>query len=226
MEDYVSEISDFFLLKRAQGAFLPARDIMLIESWQEESIPLEVVLRGIEQTFSEAENGGKAEDVQTVRLCSENVLKAWEEYNGNLQLKPVEEEHIEQDDYASIYDEIEKFFSKVFSEAKQGSGRKNSFAEVLKAIRAKKEYFDSSGLLAIERESELKEEIEKEVFCVLSRGIPSEELKKYEDDIERNITKLKREVSSDTYKKTKESLMAQSVFSHFLLPDAAFWFLE
>ena len=60
-ESYVSRVSEYFLKKMGNGFFIPPKDIITISGWQEEGIPLAVVLKGVEKTLAEAEkNKAKA----------------------------------------------------------------------------------------------------------------------------------------------------------------------
>ena len=55
MEDYLVTIEQFFLSLKESGLSLSANDYDLIQQWENRSVPVHVVCRGIETGFIEFE---------------------------------------------------------------------------------------------------------------------------------------------------------------------------
>ncbi len=77
---YFSEIENRYLVRRGGGLLLSTLDWVLIEAWKDAGIPLEAVLRGIDETFDKYERRPvKPKKINSLAYCSQEVLTAAEE---------------------------------------------------------------------------------------------------------------------------------------------------
>jgi hypothetical protein len=81
---YFSEIEDRFSRRRGSILLLNTLDWALIETWREAGVPLEAVLRGIDQAFDKYEARaqrakGSARKVNGLAWCAQAVMQAAEE---------------------------------------------------------------------------------------------------------------------------------------------------
>jgi len=77
---YFTEIEDRFLLRRGGGLLLSTLDWALIETWKYAGIPLEAVLRGIDEAFDRYDQRpSKTKKVNSLAYCSQLVLAAAED---------------------------------------------------------------------------------------------------------------------------------------------------
>jgi hypothetical protein len=78
--NYFSEIEERFLQRRGGGLLLSTLDWALIETWKDAGIPLEAVLRGIDEAFDRYnQKPSKTKKVNGLAYCSQLVLTAAEE---------------------------------------------------------------------------------------------------------------------------------------------------
>jgi hypothetical protein len=78
--NYFTEIEDRFLRRRGGGLLLSALDWALIETWKDAGIPLEAVLRGIDEAFDRYDQRpSKTKKVNSLAYCSQLVLSAAED---------------------------------------------------------------------------------------------------------------------------------------------------
>jgi hypothetical protein len=78
--NYFTEIEDRFLHRRGGGLLLSTLDWALIETWKEAGIPLEAVLRGIDEAFDQYNQRPlKTKKVNSLAYCSQLVLAAAED---------------------------------------------------------------------------------------------------------------------------------------------------
>jgi hypothetical protein len=81
---YFSEIEERFSRRRGSILLLNTLDWALIETWREAGIPLEAVLRGIDEAFDKydtrtAKARGRSQKVNGLAWCSQAVMHAAEE---------------------------------------------------------------------------------------------------------------------------------------------------
>jgi hypothetical protein len=78
--NYFSEIEERFLQRRGGGLLLSTLDWALIETWKDAGIPLEAVLRGIDDAFDRYnQKPSKTKKVNGLAYCSQLVLSAAED---------------------------------------------------------------------------------------------------------------------------------------------------
>ncbi len=78
--NYFTEIEERFLQRRGGGLLLSTLDWALIETWKDAGIPLEAVLRGIDNAFDNYERRpSKTKKVNSLAYCSQLVLAAAED---------------------------------------------------------------------------------------------------------------------------------------------------
>jgi hypothetical protein len=81
--NYFTEIEEYFWKKRGAHLLVSPLDWAIMETWQKAGVPLEAVLRGIDQaveSYSRSRRGaGKA--LKTLAYCTDAVLEAAEEMN-------------------------------------------------------------------------------------------------------------------------------------------------
>lgn len=78
--NYFTEIEEHFQRRRGTILLLSTLDWALIETWKEAGIPLEAVLRGIDEAFDRYDRRPrKTRKVNSLAFCSQEVLAAAEE---------------------------------------------------------------------------------------------------------------------------------------------------
>jgi len=74
--NYFTEIERFFQTKRRSFTLLSTLDWVLMESWLEQGIPLQIVLKGIDRAFA---NPNRKRDIGSLAYCVKSVEKVREE---------------------------------------------------------------------------------------------------------------------------------------------------
>ena len=80
--NYFTEIEDRYLHRRGGGLLLSTLDWALIETWKDAGIPLDAVLRGIDESFDSYDAKplrAKTKKVNSLAYCAQEVLSAAQE---------------------------------------------------------------------------------------------------------------------------------------------------
>ena len=78
--NYFTEVEQHFQRRRGAGLLLSTVDWALIEAWKEAGIPLEAVLRGIDDTFDKYDRRpSKTKKINALAYCTQEVLAAAED---------------------------------------------------------------------------------------------------------------------------------------------------
>jgi hypothetical protein len=79
--NYFTEIEDTFVRRRGKHLFLSPMDWALMETWNQQGIPLHIVLRGIEKSFDSFESKPRKRTVKSLLYCQEEVEAQYAEWN-------------------------------------------------------------------------------------------------------------------------------------------------
>lgn len=71
--NYFTEIEDAFVRRRGKHLFLSPIDWALMETWNQQGIPLHIVLRGVEKSFDSFEARPRKRTVKSLLYCQEEV---------------------------------------------------------------------------------------------------------------------------------------------------------
>ena len=78
--NYFTEIEEHFLRRRGMLLLLSTLDWALIETWKSAGVPLEAVLRGVDDSFDKYDRRpSKSKKVNSLAYCSQAVLAAAED---------------------------------------------------------------------------------------------------------------------------------------------------
>src|SRR5215216_7282699 len=78
--NYFTEIEDAFVRRRGKHLFLSPMDWALMETWQQQGIPLHIVLRGVEKSFDSYEARPRKRTVKSLLYCQEEVEAQYAEW--------------------------------------------------------------------------------------------------------------------------------------------------
>src|SRR5574342_653017 len=78
--NYFTEIEEYFWKKRGTALLVSTLDWALIDSWKQAAIPLEAVLKGIDQAFEKYDarrkSGRRRQRINGLAYCHQAVLAA------------------------------------------------------------------------------------------------------------------------------------------------------
>ena len=90
--NYFTEIEETFIRRRAKNLFLSPLDWALMETWQEQGIPLHVVIRAVEQVFDNFDKNPGPRTIKGLMFCREEVEAQYEEWLKAQAGKSVEDD--------------------------------------------------------------------------------------------------------------------------------------
>jgi hypothetical protein len=78
--NYFTEIEETFIRRRAKNLFLSPLDWALMEVWQENGIPLHIVIRAVEQVFDNFDRNPGPRTIKGLMFCREEAEAQHEEW--------------------------------------------------------------------------------------------------------------------------------------------------
>lgn len=74
---YFQEIESHFAMRRQSPFILSAKDWALMKKWNEEGIPLPVVIEAIDSVFEKNESSGRRKVISSLSYCRHAVKEMW-----------------------------------------------------------------------------------------------------------------------------------------------------
>lgn len=79
-QEYYRKIARTFLKHQPSAFFLPPRDLDLISQWERLNLPLEVIIEGIDRTFSRRVTGRRKKNIYSLSQCEKEIMKAYAQH--------------------------------------------------------------------------------------------------------------------------------------------------
>ena len=79
MSDYFLEIESHFAARRKTPFILSAKDWVLMKKWQEDGIPLPIVIEAIDTVFENNESSGRKKTISSLSYCRHAIKELWDE---------------------------------------------------------------------------------------------------------------------------------------------------
>ncbi len=209
--NYYAEIERFFIKKRGRGLMLSPKDWQVMSEWEDGGIPLQVILRGIDKTFSQ--KGSEKQEINFLAYCKPQVDECWREYkkqtlgsadlSGGKPALPKEE----------IMRHLTGFKRELQTKLKPDEGRFKLWQPVQASL-------DNLIFLAQFDQLESKLEIIRQQLLEILRDImPQAKLKQIEAEAEAELKTYRRWMRPEAYQATYRELVGEWVFKFYGLPE-------
>lgn len=197
--NYFTEIEEHFQRRRGTALLLSTLDWALIETWKEAGIPLEAVLRGIDDAFERRAQRPSPRKVNSLAYCAQAVLTAADEMKeaavGVAPAGAAKESGPAPAELAAYLErnaaqlEAAKLPGAAESIAREGAQTLRDLAAALKGSAAPA----SGGLEDLERRLTAMEE---KLLAALVAASPDEELVRVRAEADHDIAPYRRKLSA------------------------------
>ncbi len=234
--NYFTEIEETFIRRRGRNLLLSPLDWALIESWQEREIPLQIILRAIENVFDGVEKQpNRKRSVKSLSYCKEEVEAQFAEWAEMQTGKEVQSSEFK---VQSFEEDFQSSNSELFSADTIENHLKNIHSELEKA----KEIFSGEMRETLERvlnrldelrqntpnAEKLEESLEKldtlidENLLTSENGAKISGLKK---EIEKNLASYKSKMEPEIYQRTFELMLTKRLREEAALPRLSLFYI-
>ncbi|MFH0924668.1 MAG: hypothetical protein V1872_03400 [bacterium] len=210
---YIKKVQQYFLAKKGKGLFLSPIDCSLVDKWEKEGIPLEIVCKGIEETFKSFGNAHK-QKVTSIIKCKNEILSCWEDYklnraevrvtagieNGLDIIAPLISALITSDNYCE--QKREKMLSE---EIAVYEAIEKDIGDLVNRLKDK-----SNSCTTFEVENNLKGIIDNALKDI-KRIIPDNKMENLRINAEDKLANYKKRMKKDVYKETIEAIIEENL---------------
>lgn len=224
--NYFTEIEEHFQKLRGSILLLSTLDWALIETWKDAGIPLEAVLRGIDETFEKYERRpAKTRKVNSLAYCSQEVLAAAEDMKeAAVGATAPGEARDTGFDATAIAAYLDKNAAALESAAVPDPAR-NVVNEAAKSLRELAEGLRSAPKAPLEDLERRLTVMEEKLFAVLLAGTPDDELVQIRAQADRDMAPYRSKMTAPQIAQLQKQYVNKRLLERYNLPRLSLFYM-
>ena len=225
--NYFTEIEEHFQRRRGSLLLLSTLDWALIETWREAGIPLEVVLRGIDEAFDKHDARQRS---STRRVRQINGL-AW---TAQAVMEAAEQQKEAATGAASVTTEASSGFESqriagYLQAAADALDSSTIAAEALAVIALRlRDLTNPSALEAVNLEDLERNltTLEEKLFATLTTHVPEELLLQFKTEAARDLAAYRSRMSAVQLRQIEQQFVHKRLLEHYQLPRLSLFYMS
>jgi hypothetical protein len=232
--NYFTEIEEHYLRRRGTHLLLSTLDWALIETWKSAGVPLEAVLRGLDDAFDKYDQRpSKSKKVNSLAYCSQAVLAAAEDMKeaavgAGSEEKAQREPGFEASQIASFLrgnaGRLEK------AKLPQGAGFATEVLarEEAATLREMAESMEGNGgkLPRLEELERRLTVLEEKLFAVVMAATPDDELVKVRAEAERDMAPYRRNMTAAQVEQLHKQYVHKRMLEQYGVPRLSLFYMH
>ena len=246
--NYFTEIEETFIRRRGRNLLLSPLDWALIETWQERSVPLHIILRGIEKVFDGIDKQpARKRTVKSLMYCREEIEAQYAEWlesqigkNGEsakckAQSAKSEDQSSKFKDQNSDFDKANKTKSELFPDEAIAAHLAKVSGELKAALNKAQNELQTTlekVLNRLEKLSQkftdaeaLENDLEKLDALIDEKLLETLETEKLRREIEKQVASYKNKMDADVYQRTFELMILKTLRERAGIPRLSLFYL-
>lgn len=228
--NYFTEIEERYLQRRGGGLLLSTLDWALIETWKDAGIPLEAVLRGIDEAFDRYDQRPtKTKKINSLAYCSQAVLGAAEDMKeaavgAGIQAKSQAGEGFEPEVVANYLRRNAELLNGVKIVGANGTGTAALVGETAGTLRRMaQELLDAPKRLEdLERRLTV---LEEKLFAALLTGTSDEEMLSIRAQADRDLAPYRSKMSGPQIEQLHKQYTNKRLLEKYRLPRLSLFYM-
>jgi hypothetical protein len=231
--NYFTEIEEHFQRRRGGILLLSTLDWALIETWKGAGIPLEAVLRGVDDAFDKYDQRpSKSKKVNSLAYCSQAVLAAAEDMKeaavgATSQEKQERESGFEVAQIAAFLRANAAKLETAKLPQRAGFSTSELAREEAASLRQIAEQIESSGkvprLEDVERRLTV---LEEKLFAILMAATPDEDLLQVRAEADRDIAPYRRNMTASQVEQLHKQYVHKRLLERCGVPRLSLFYMH
>jgi len=234
--NYFTEIEDRFLLRRGGGLLLSTLDWALIETWKDAGIPLEAVLRGIDEAFDRYEQRpSKTKKVNSLAYCSQSVLVAAEDMKeaavgaagvaSTTPAKPRSGQGFEPEVIVPYLRRNADLLEAAKLPPANGVSLRSVALDAARTLRQLAEEIEKKPTARLEDLERRLTVIEEKLFAVLLASTADEEIVRVRAEADRDLAPYRRKMSGPQIDQLQKQYVHKRLLEKYSLPRLSLFYM-
>ncbi len=233
--NYFTEIEDHYLRRRGTHLLLSTLDWALIETWKSAGVPLEAVLRGVDDAFDKYDqrpSKSKSKKINSLAYCSQAVLAAAEDMK-EAAVGATSDENAQPDTgfeaaqiVAFLRGNAEKLEKAKLPE-REGFSTGRLAREEAGSLRELAAAIESGGKLPRLEELERRLTVlEEKLFALLMAATPDEDLVNVRAEADRDLAPYRRNMTAAQIEQLHKQYVQKRVLERCGVPRLSLFYMH
>jgi hypothetical protein len=230
--NYFTQIEEHYQRRRGTTLLLSTLDWALIETWKNAGIPLEAVLRGIDEAFDKYDRRpSKSKKVNSLAYCSQAVLAAAEDMKeaavGAAGVSPPKAPGFDVAEIAAFLRGNAERLEKAKLPERTGFATGTLAREAAGSLREIAEEVERSAQLPRLEDLERRlTVIEEKLFAVLMAATPDEDLVKVRAEADSDLTPYRRNMTAAQIEQLHKQYVRKQLLEWCGLPRLSLFYMH
>lgn len=226
--NYFTEIEEYFWKKRGIALLVSTLDWAVIDAWKQARIPLEIVLKGIDQAFEKHEKRRRgSRRVNSLAYCHQAVLAAAEDAERVKPPHPAQGEPISRAELVKYLTDNAQRLTKA-AENFQRQGRPESgatFRSLAASLREMAQGVAGDAPLELEEIERRLTVLEDRMFAILENTAPEDQIVALRTELDRSLGPARRNLGSEQVAHLERQFLARKFLEQADLPRLSLFYL-
>ena len=231
--NYFTEIEERFQQRRGSLLMLSTLDWALIETWREAGVPLEAVLRGIDNAFDKHDAkalraGARTRKVNGLAWRAQSVMEAVEQAR-EAAIGAATPTSVETTESGFETDRVGRYLKAnavVVEAAKLSAPADGVAAEVAARLRALAVGLVADAVMSLEELDRTLTVLEEKLFAALLTAAPEEELVGLREQAARELAPYKGKMQSVQIKQVQQQFLQKRMLEARKLPRLSLFYMS
>ena len=230
--NYFTEIEEHYLRRRGTHLLLSTLDWALIETWKSAGVPLEAVLRGVDDAFDKYDQRpSKSKKVNSLAYCSQAVLAAAEDMKeaavGASSEEKEREPGFEVAQIAAFLRENAERLERAKLPERAGFASGALAREEAGSLHKMAEGIESSGKLPRLEDLERRLTVmEEKLLAVMMAAAPDEDLVKVRAEADRDIAPYRRNMTAAQVEQLHKQYVHKRLLESCAVPRLSLFYMH
>ena len=230
--NYFTEVEDRYLQRRGGGLLLSTLDWALIETWKDAGIPLEAVLRGIDDAFDKYDlRPTKTKKINSLAYCSQAVLSAAEDTKeasigaGDTATKSRAQQGFEPDTVSAFLIRNADALENANVTGRNSSSSINLVQEAAKTLRQIASDIKTKPAPRLEDLERRLTVLEEKIFAALLTSTPDEEIVNVRAEADRELVPYRRKMAGAQIAQLQKQYVHKRLLEKYNLPRLSLFYM-
>jgi len=233
--NYFTEIEAYFWKKRGAHLLVSPLDWAIMEAWQKAGVPLEAVLKGIDNAFESYQRSrrGANKPLKSLAYCTDAVLEAAEEQQ-EAAAGSAPKTTVAAKQQAFSRDELKAYFAKNAEALKRaaekagvhGPEMAGRLGEITESLAGSATLLDSPGTLDLEDLERRLTVLDEKLHAVLTTYAAEEVMLKIRREVDGQLAIYRRKMKVEQLAMVEKQYLHKRLLEEFGLPRLSLYYFS
>jgi len=233
--NYFTEIESYFWKKRGANLLVSPLDWAIMETWQKAGVPLDAVLKGIDNAFESyqrSRRGGTGKPLKSLAYCTDAVLEAAEEQlEATAGSVPKGKREVKE---PFSRDELKTYFARNAAQLERAAGKIDPAQaplakvvhEAAESLKTSATLLDTPGALDLEDLERRLTVLDEKLHAAVLTHADEEPMLRVRREMDRQLATYRRKLKAEQLALVEKQYVQKRLLEEFGLPRLSLFYLS